>query len=41
MRRTNREKHPEKFWKEIGRMMGRKKKEWVETFKNEQGGIEN
>ena len=31
------ERDPRKFWKKIGRMMGRKKRGWVETFKNELG----
>ena len=36
VRRTDLEKDPSKFWKEIGKMTERKKRVWQETFKNEQ-----
>ena len=37
MEKLDTEKDSGKFWKEIGKMMDRRKKGWVEIFKNEQG----
>ena len=35
--KINVERNPKDFWKEVGRMMGRSRFKWAETYKNENG----
>ena len=35
--KTDKERDPKRFWKDIGRMLGRKRKVWVEKLKNKNG----
>ena len=37
VRKVDAERDPKMFWKEIGRMLGRRKKERMEVLKNENG----